>query len=365
MKKREPIEAPPASSVPRRPYVSSVEVARLAGVSQSAVSRTFTEGASVSPKTRRKVIEAADKLGYQPNSLPRILQTQRSSLVAIVIGGMYNPFYATVVEMFTRKLQETGNTVLLFSVNHGEYFDDAMPHILGYRVDGIISALSLISTEAAERYSKTKIPVVLFNGKIRNERVASVCADNVSGGRDVAQLFLECGATKFGYIAGKSGNLATEDRMMGYLGHLATSGHGDVKVVYGNYQFQGGFEAALSLLRAPKRPNAIFCANDLMAIGALEAARSELGLRVPEDVMIAGFDDIPASAWPSIQLTTIRQDAPRMVDEALKILGRLIEGDLLESAAPRLVPAPLVERKTTPARQRSQRRSKATANHSK
>ena len=337
-------------SIAQRRYVSSTEVARLAGVSQSAVSRTFTEGASISPRTRKKVVDAAEKLGYQPNSLPRILLSQRSALIAIVVGGMYNPYYAGVVEMFTRRLQEAGNTVLLFAVDHGEYFDAVMPQILGYRVDGIISALSLISPEAAERYAKTKVPVVLFNGKVRNERVASVCADNVGGGREVARLFLECGATRFGFIGGKSGNLATEDRIAGYMGQLAASGHGDVKVAYGNYVFEGGFDAAISLLGEPDRPNALFCANDLMAIGALEAARTKLGLRVPEDVMIAGFDDIPASSWPSIQLTTVRQDSARMVNEAIKLLDQMIEGDGLQSTAPRVVDAPLIERRTTPGR---------------
>jgi DNA-binding LacI/PurR family transcriptional regulator len=333
-----------------RKYVSSMEVARLAGVSQSAVSRTFTEGASVSESTRRKVMDAANAIGYQPNSLPRILQNQRSSLIAIVIGGMHNPFYATIVEMFTRRLQESGNTVLLFAVKHGEYFDDVIPQILGYRVDGIISALSLLTPEKADRSAITKIPIVLFNGKIRNDYVASVCADNVAGGRDVARLFLECGATRFGFIGGKKGNLATEDRMSGYVGHLAAAGIGGVKVGYGNYQFEGGFDAAKILLGKRHRPNALFCANDLMAIGALEAARAELGLRVPEDLMIAGFDDILPSRWPCIQLTTVRQDAVRMVDEALEILERMIEGDGLESTAPRVVAAPLIERKTTPSR---------------
>src|ERR1700732_1546724 len=106
-------------------YPSSTEVAKLAGVSQSAVSRTFTEGASVSERTRKKVIKATEALGYSPNILPKILQTNRSGLVAIVIGEMSNPYYAHVLEIFSRQLQEHGKRVVLCSVSHGEYIDEA------------------------------------------------------------------------------------------------------------------------------------------------------------------------------------------------------------------------------------------------
>jgi DNA-binding LacI/PurR family transcriptional regulator len=350
MPRQDRSKVPTLKEVSKRRYASSTQVAKLAGVSQSAVSRTFTNGASVSAKTRRKVLKAAEALGYEPNNLPRILQARRSSLIAIVTGGMYNPFYALVVEKLTREIQKRGSTVLLFSTDHDVYFDDAIPLILGYRVDGIISALSLISPKAAERCVKTNVPVVLFNGKVRNERVASICADNLGGGRDVAQLFLERGAKRFGFIGGKSGNLANEERMSGYIGHLAAKGITDVEIRYGNYVYEDGFKAAMEMLKKPKRPNAVFCGNDIMAIGALDVARSQLGLRVPQDVMIAGFDDIPAASWASIQLTTVRQDATKMVNESLKVLDQMIETEPFETSAPRVVHAPLIERQTTPPR---------------
>lgn len=338
---------PTADLPPRRKHTSSIDVARLAGVSQSAVSRAFTEGASVSAKTRKKVIEAAEQLGYSPSVIPRIMLTHRSSLIAIVSGGMYNPFYAGVVERFAREIQKNGSNVLLFSVDHGEYIDEIIPLILGYRVDGIISALSIVSQEAAESCAKMNTPVVLFNGKLRNEWVASVCSDNVAGGRDIASLFIRQGAKRFGYVAGKKGNMASEDRLAGYAGRLAEQGITNVRITYGDFLYEGGYRAARELMSAKQKPDAIFCANDLMAIGALEAIRSEFGLSVPEDVMVAGFDDIPAASWPSMQLTTVRQDAPRMVEEALAVLDRMIDGRQLTGGSLRLVPAPLVERRST------------------
>ncbi len=273
--------------------------------------------------------------------------TSRSSLIAVVSGGLQHPFYASIVERFSREIQKSGNTVLLFSVNHGEYMDEIIPKILGYRVDGIISALSIVSPEAADSCAKMHVPVVLFNGRIRNEWVTSINSDNVGGGREVASLFLTRGASRFGYIAGKKGNMANEDRLAGYFGRLAEEGITSIRSEQGNFVYEGGYEAALKMLSGKNRPDAIFCANDLMAIGALEAARSKLGLRVPEDVMIAGFDDIPAAAWPSMSLTTIRQDSIRMVSEALSTLDQLTAGHHKDGGLLRIVPAPLIERNST------------------
>jgi DNA-binding LacI/PurR family transcriptional regulator len=331
----------------RKKYASSLDVARLAGVSQAAVSRTFTEGASVSAKTREKVVAAADKLGYRPSIIPRIMLTSRSSLIAVVSGGLQQPFYASVVERFSREIQKSGSTVLLFSVNHGEYMDEIIPKILSYRVDGVVSALSIVSPEAADSCAKMHVPVVLFNGRIRNEWVTSINSDNVTGGREVAELFIRRGARRFGFIAGRKGNMASDDRMAGYVGRLAEEGVTDLRIEYGNFVFDGGCEAMRAIVRNGAQPDAIFCASDLMAVGALETARSEFKLSVPEDLMIAGFDDIPAASWPSIGLTTIRQDGVRLVSEALSVLDAMISGNSQSGGLVRIVAAPLVERSST------------------
>jgi DNA-binding LacI/PurR family transcriptional regulator len=331
----------------RKKFASSIDVARLAGVSQSAVSRTFTPGASVSAKTRKKVIAAAEELGYQPSIIPKIMLTQRSALVAIVIGGMYNPYYNNIVDRLARGIQESGSSVLLFTVDHGEYIDEVVPLILSYRVDGMISALSIVSAEAAESCARARIPVVLFNGRLRNDWVSSVCCDNVGGGRDIAELFIARGCRRVAYIGGKKGNLANDDRLAGYMGRLAEEGITDIRIVYGDFQYEGGARAARQLLSSGDRLDAIFCANDLMGIGALEVARHEFKLRMPDQLLIAGFDDIPAASWPSIDLTTIKQDAPKMVSAALTLLGGMIVGAAGTQGSLRLIAAQLVERSST------------------
>jgi DNA-binding LacI/PurR family transcriptional regulator len=325
---------------------SSIDVARLAGVSQSAVSRAFTPGASVSKKTREKVIAAARELGYQPSILPRILVTHRSQLIAIVIGGMYNPYYANIFEQFTRQFQAQGYQVLVFFVDHNEYFDAAIPLIMRYRVDGIISALSIMSKDAADECAQMRIPIVLLNGRQQNKWVSAVCCDNVEGGRLIANLLFQKGGTRFAYIAGNE-TLANTDREQGFVGRLKELGVEDVEIVKGNFHYEGGYEAARTLFAGESPPDAVFCANDLTAIGAMECARVEYGLRIPEDVMIAGFDDATFSSWPSYSLTTIRQNGAEMVDAAIAALKQRWQEGTAGGGRLRLVPGTLCERKST------------------
>jgi DNA-binding LacI/PurR family transcriptional regulator len=336
-----------AAEVHTRKYPSSTEVAKLAGVSQSAVSRTFTPGASVSERTRKKVMKAAQALGYSPNILPRILLTSRSRLVAILIGEMSNPYYARVLEEFSRVLQEQGNQVLLCAVGHGEYVDDAIPSLAGYRVDGIITAHPILSEEAAAQCEKIGVPIVLFNGRVRSNWVSSVCCDNATAGRDVADLFLKYGAKRFGYIAGGTETLANEDRAAGFINRLKEDGITDITSVSGNFRYEDGYHAALALMRQKRPPHAIFCANDMMAIGAIDALRKEAGVRVPNEIMIAGFDDIPAAGWGSYSLTTVRQEVEEMVQAAVQILQRKAAGHENARGLLKLVRGTLVQRGST------------------
>jgi DNA-binding LacI/PurR family transcriptional regulator len=336
-----------AAKVHNRKYPSSTEVAKLAGVSQSAVSRTFTSGASVSERMRKKVLKAAQALGYSPNILPSILLTSRSRLVAILIGEMSNAYYARVLEEFSLVLQEHGNQVLLCSVGHGEYVDDAIPSLAGYRVDGIITAHPILSEKAAAQCEKIGVPIVLFNGRVRSNWVSSVCCDNAAAGRDVADLFLKYGAKRFGYIAGFQETLANEDRGAGFINRLKEEGITDITAVSGKFRYEDGYQAALTLTRQKRPPQAIFCANDMMAIGSIDALRKETGLRVPNDVMIAGFDDIPAAGWESYSLTTVRQEVEEMVKAAVQILQRKAAGHENARGLLKLVRGTLVQRGST------------------
>ncbi|MBX3567069.1 MAG: LacI family DNA-binding transcriptional regulator [Rhizobiaceae bacterium] len=327
-------------------YASSVDVARMAGVSQSAVSRTFSGGANVSESTRRKVLEAAAKLDYRPSLIPRIMLTHKSNLVAIVVGGLYNPFYSAVLEQFTSRFQEAGHQVLLVHAASDHALDDVIPKLASYRVDAIVSALAILSAGAAETLAKLKIPVISFNTAVKNEWVASVSCDNVEAGRAVADLFVDRGARSFAFISGPMESHASAARLRGFQERLREIGAAPAQVGRGDYRYEGGFNAALRLFDGAQPPQALFCANDLLAIGAMDALRKSLGLRIPEDVLVAGFDDIPSASWASIGLTTFRQDAGAMVEETVSIV-LASENGKPPAIEPVVVSARLIERNST------------------
>ena len=328
-------------------YASSTDVARLAGVSQSAVSRTYKPGASVSEATRRKVLAAAEELGYRPSLIPQIMLNHRSYLIAVVIGALYNPFYAGVLEEFTTRLQAIGHQVLLVHVDSGHTLDTAIPRLASYRVDAIVSALAILSPQAADELARLRIPVVTFNSPVKNQWVSSVSCDNEAAARTLADLMLDRGATRFAFITGPLKSPASEERLQGFRNRLLERGITVLHVAEADFRYEAGHAAALGLLAdRTTAPDAIFCANDLLALGAMDALRKTLGLRVPDDVMVAGFDDIPAASWLGYDLTTFVQDAPRMVEAALAIVaaasGPTPAGDIRV-----VIPATLVERGST------------------
>ena len=302
-------------------YASSIDVARLAGVSQSSVSRTYRPGASISAETRRKVLAAAEHLGYRPSLIPQIMLNHRSYLVALVIGGMYNPFYARVLEEFTVQLHATGHQVLLVHVESGHSLDSVIPRLASYRVDAIVSALAVLSAEAAAALAAFKIPVVSFNTPVKNEWLTSISSDNSAAGAEIADLFIARGARSFAYVAGPKGSPASDDRLKGFRDRLAAHGCGALRVIGGeDFSYETGRDALVTILRDGGPPEAIFCANDLIAIGAIDAVRSRAGLHAPEDFLIAGFDDIAMAGWTAYDLTTFVQDARRMVSETVRVL---------------------------------------------
>lgn len=330
-----------------RRYTSSTDVALLAGVSQSAVSRTFSEGKSVSDQMRKKVLRAAKTLGYSPNFIPRILRNHRSYLVAVVMSGASNPFYALALEEFTKSLQEIGHQVLLIHSSREHSLDSVLPRLASYRVDAIVSALPVLSDEAAKSLERTNIPVVVFNTPVKNRWIASVCSDNFSAAAAIADLFIKRGAKSFGYIAGSAGSHASRERLRGYRSRLRRHGISEVQRLYGDYIYDGGYEAVLSFDRLGPMPDAIFCANDLMALGAMDALRLKLGFLVPKDVLVAGFDDVPEASWISYNLTTVTQDYRRMVAEAMVVLQYMMTSNNSNDVILRKIRGKLIERSST------------------
>ncbi len=329
----------------RRKQVTSSDVARVAGVSQSAVSRTFTPGASVSEKTRQKVLAATRLLGYKPNAIARSLITQRTNIVAVVIGDTMNPFYSGVLEEATRLLQAAGRQVMLFMTSPNLDPGEALPKSLQYQVDGVIISTAMLSPEMASECAKVGTPMVLINRTIEGSDVPSVCCDNAGGSRMVADFLMDTGHKRLAFMNGVTTASTNETRRSAFAERVVERG-GSVPIEdVGSFTYEGGFRAAVRLLSQENRPDAIYCANDQMALGALNAVRNYLGIRVPDEVSIIGFDDIPAASWPSIRMTTIHVDSTELVRRAVHMMIRMIDSGRTDLQS-ETIPVHLVVRNT-------------------
>ena len=306
--------------------VTSLEVAKLAGVSQSAVSRVFTPGASSSKKTNELVRKAAAKLGYRPNVLARSLITGKSRIIGLVVAYLNNYFYPEALELLSSALQKKGYHVLIFMAGNTEDdIEDAVDEILDYQVDGIIAASVSMSSDLAKRCGSAGVPVVLFNRSQDDERFSAVTSDNELGGQKVARFLLAGGHKKIGYIAGWEGASTQRDREKGFVTELARNGQELYAREVGNFNKDEARQAARKMFAKKDYPDAVFIANDAMAIAVIDVIRFELGLKVPEQVSVVGYDDVPISSSPAYDLTTVRQPANRMVAETVSILIESIE----------------------------------------
>jgi DNA-binding LacI/PurR family transcriptional regulator len=322
--------------------VSSIDVAQLAGVSQAAVSRTYTPGASVSDKTRNKVLAAAEQLGYQPNIIARSLSRRSTRLVGIVMAKIGDPFYAKMLAVFSRKLQEKGYWSLLLNINDDLGLKDALPQAMQYQVDGIVLTSATLTSTMASKCTAAGVPQVMFNRFSWDVAVNAVGCDHAGGARMLADLLVKAGHKRFAYISGEEESSTNREREKGFKERLADFGHGLYARESGDYSYESGFTAAGKLLSANERPDALFCANDLMAIGAIDQARS-LGLQVPGDLSVVGFDDIAMAGWSRYSLTTISQPVDRLVAATVDVLINAIESPENERVI-KVIPGRLVLR---------------------
>ena len=320
--------------------VTLKEVAERAGVSRAAVSRAFTDGASVSAKTRAKVEQAAAELGYSPNMLARSLTTRKTQLVGLVSNNFHNPVFLQIFELFTRGLQDQGLRPLLVNLTDETDPARSVRLLRQYSVDGVIIASSHLPDGFALAFKHAGVPVVhAFGRATRAPDVAVVGIDNHQAGRMAAQTLLARGYRRIGFMGGPELASTTQDRMAGFL-----SAAPDASVSFaGTYSFDAGRTEMARLLRGA-RAEAYFCGDDVLSIGALTAV-TEAGLAVPGDVGIIGLNDMAMAAWANINLTTIHQPFEAIVRGSVDLIqGLFADPDRLPEA--RLFPCHIVERAT-------------------
>ena len=303
--------------------VTSHDVARLAGVSQPTVSRALRDHPRVSLETRTKIREAAKSLGYVPNHAGRSLSTLSTGRIGIVSAELGNPFYPALIAPLHDELSARGYRTILVTDRGSDPLE--LETLIDGSLDGVILTTSDIDSEIPRELARRGLPMVLLN-RVVDDLKADTCTTDDAGGADlIANLFAELGHSRIAAIIGHSNASTSRDGQHGFLQALASRGLTlpDNYVRTGTFTTQFGAEAFRSLMSMPTRPTAVYCMNDVIAIGALNAAK-ELGINVPEQVTIVGLDDIEMASWSTINLTTVHTDIPGMARAAANLILKRI-----------------------------------------
>lgn len=301
--------------------ITQRDVAKLAKVSQAAVSRVMANNGYVAEEVRRKIVEAAATLGYRPDPMARSLITGRSNIVAIVVGNVVNPFFPVVLDAMTEALRRQGYEVLLFNAARGQSLDEVIPDVLHYKVAGIILTTVSLSSRAANLCDAAGVPVVMFHRYSSIGSAFAVACDSHRGGADAARLLLEAGCQRMAYIGGIPDSSPNRDRSEGFVSELARAGLRPVSVENRDFSYDWGRDATTTLLARLTDVDGIFCGDDAIAFGAVDALRHDLGMDVPGDVSVVGFDDVPQAGWAAYDLTTVRQPIDLMIAQTLTLLN--------------------------------------------
>jgi LacI family transcriptional regulator len=341
-----PLEARLTAGTTRgtRPSATIRDVAQRAGVSVTTVSRALNGSGPVQEETRLRVAAAAADLRYLPHGTARSLITRRTDVVGVVLPDLFGEFFSEVIRGMDPCAQERGYHLLLSGSHDGKREIEFALGAMRGRVDGMIVMSPHVSGAQLEESLPPDVPVVLLNCSVEGTAFPAVNVDNFGGARAMTRHLLGLGHRRIGMITGAPTNFDARERLRGFRAALAEAGEGVEGVeVAGDFAESGGYRAAEELLGLARRPSAVFCANDSMAVGAISALH-HAGLRVPEDMAFAGFDDVPISRYLNPSLSSVRVDVNRLGARAVELLCHAIAGDA--PPAQELLPTELVVRRS-------------------
>jgi len=307
-------------------FVTAADVARRAGVSRSAVSRAFTPGASVSREVRQRIVQAADHLGYRVNRLAQSLHQARSNIIGLVGSDLHQPFHAELLATFSAALLADGYQCMLLNAANAEHDMGALiARVLEYRVAAIVIMTGTPPSRIVEECLNNGVPVVLVNKLLPDLAVDTVIADHAEGGRLAAERLLAAGCRRLAVVSSGAHTVSLVGRIEAFCARARMGGvKAHVWQQRATTDYRTGGEAALALL-AKDDIDGVFCVTDLLALGFLDAARFECGRRVPDDLSVIGFDDIPQAAWSAYRLTTFRQPVADLAAAVMSVIQRRAE----------------------------------------
>ncbi|AYG62804.1 substrate-binding domain-containing protein [Rhizobium jaguaris] len=299
-------------------FVSAQEVADRAGVSRSAVSRTFTPGASVSPETRRKVLDAAETLGYHVNHLARGLMRNESGIVCLIVSDLATPHRSGLIKALTQELQNTGKIAMLINTDLSDgSVDLALRQAIRYRADASIILSGMPDKSITQLCLKSGQRLVLINRDDEQDGPLRINLDDEEAASRILIAFLRAGCRRLAFANSEAGTPSLMARENGFVATARAHGLDVVVERYGWTSYESGRILAQRLLTQSQRPDAVFCATDLLACGFMDAARHQFSISVPNQLCIAGFDNIEQASWASYQLTTFAQPLATIAREAI------------------------------------------------
>ena len=326
------------------------DVAKRAGVSKSLVSLVMRNAPNVSDVRRAAVLEAAEALGYRPNAAARSLVRRRSHLIGFMVSDLHNPFYAEVLDGVEEAAHAAGYKILM---NSGQRIanreEEALETFLELRVDALILGSPRLPIASLKRVAKI-VPTVMLGKSSRADELDSVVTDERAGARLIIEHLAGLGHRRIAHIDGgtETGGL---QRRRAYERAMAQAGlERHVRVIAGEFTEQAGFQGARDLFKTKNPPTAVFAANDLSALGAIQAI-GEMGMRVPRDVSVIGYDNTHLSAFEHISLTTVNQPRISMGKRATQLLVERLEAGRTR-ARHIVVPPALIPRSTTAVKRR-------------
>ncbi|MGQ0702975.1 MAG: LacI family DNA-binding transcriptional regulator [Gemmatimonadales bacterium] len=324
------------------------EVARAAGVSVATASRALNQSPLVTEATRARVRDAADRLAYSPHGAARSLITSRTHTIGVLLPDLYGEFFSEVIRGIDQTAHAAGFHCLVASARHrGPLLETALRSMRG-RVDGLLLMCPEFTRELSGRTLPAGFPVVLLNCPPSEADCDSMAVANFDGAYAVVRHLIDLGHRRIAIIRGADGNFDAVERLRGYRAALRERGLGESAALEapGDFTEESGYSAIASLLRLSVPPTAIFAANDSMAIGALSALR-DAGQRVPEDVAIAGFDDIPMARYLDPPLTSVHVDTAALGARAATGLLDMLNEEVAREPVHEVLPVTLVVRRSS------------------